>query len=292
MSESPVYLLLRPLGKQAFKLAGTMSSYTPSQDDLAPKTLDFYRRVLTTLKAAGIPFLVGGTYAFKRYTEIVRDTKDLDIFVRPGDCDRIFEVLAATDYPSELTFPHWLGKVFCQEDFVDVIFNSANGSDPVDDAWFECAVEEEVFGIPVKICSPEEIIRSKAFIMERERWDGADVAHLFLACSEQLNWSRLIERFGSYWRVLLSHLILFGFIYPAERDRIPSWVMQQLIQRLQHEIKAAPPDDPVCQGTLLSRAQYLVDVENWGYEDARLHPRGNMTEEEIAQWTAAMQENR
>lgn len=260
-------------------------------EEIAPKTRAFYCHVLKTLNASGIPFLVGGTYAFERYTGIVRPTKDLDIFVRSRDRDRVFEVFAATGCSTELSFPHWLGKIVCKEDFVDVIFNSANGNDEVDDVWVERAVEEEVFGISVKLCSAEDIIRSKAFIMERERYDGADVAHLLRGCSEQLDWSHLLARFGPHWRVLLSHLILFGFIYPAERDRIPNWVMQKLLHRLQTEMSSGSPTDRVCQGTLLSRAQYLVDVESWGYKDARLCPRGNMTVEDIAQWTAALHEN-
>ena len=47
-------------------------------------------------------------------------------------------------------------------------------------------------------------------------------------------------------------------------------------------------DSKVCQGTLLSRAQYLVDIDEWGYEDARLKPRGAMTEEQLRLWTAAI----
>jgi hypothetical protein len=43
----------------------------------------------------------------------------------------------------------------------------------------------------------------------------------------------------------------------------------------------------MCQGTLLSLRRYRVDVERWGYRDARLAPLGNMTVEEIARWTAA-----
>lgn len=52
----------------------------------------------------------------------------------------------------------------------------------------------------------------------------------------------------------------------------------------------SPPADRVCKGTLLSRTQYLVDIECWGYEDARLIPRGNLTREEIAHWTEAGKE--
>ncbi len=59
------------------------------------------------------------------------------------------------------------------------------------------------------------MIWSKAFIMERERYDGADIAHLILACGRDLDWRRLLGRFGRRWRVLLSHLVLFGFVYPG-----------------------------------------------------------------------------
>ncbi len=268
-----------------------MSLHIASADLVDPKAHAFYATVLKTIQASEIPFLVGGAYAFECYTGIVRPTKDLDIFIRKSDCDRLFEVFTAMDYRTEFSFPHWLGKVFSEEDFVDAIFNSANGIDEVDDSWFKHALEAEVFGISVKICSAEDIMRSKAFIMERERFDGADVAHLLHCYSGQLNWSRLMERFGSHWRVLLSHLILFGFIYPAKGSCIPNWVMQELLQRLHSEMSSTPSSERVCQGTLLSRAQYLLDIQEWGYEDARLSPRGNMTQEEIAQWTEAIQEN-
>jgi len=134
----------------------------------------------------------------------------------------------------------------------------------------------------------EEMIWTKAFIMERERYDGADVAHLLRHCAGLVNWERLVGRFGSHWRVLLSHLVLFGFIYPGERSLVPSSLLKDLMNRLQAELDVPTRDSKVCQGTLLSRAQYLVDVEEWGYEDARLTPRGTMTEEQIAEWTGGI----
>jgi hypothetical protein len=83
---------------------------------------------------------------------------------------------------------------------------------------------------------------------------------------------------------------LFGFIYPAERSKIPNWVMQELLHRLQIEMSHTPAPDRICRGTLLSREQYLVDIENWGYQDLRLVPQGNMTPQDIDNWTAAIQE--
>ena len=65
--------------------------------------------------------------------------------------------------------------------------------------------------------------------MERERFDGADVAHLFLKCGARIDWEHLLHRFEADWRVLLSHLLLFGFIYPSRKDLVPRNVMDKLL---------------------------------------------------------------
>jgi hypothetical protein len=201
----------------------------------------------------------------------------------------------------ERNFPHWLGKVYSNCSYVDLIFGSGNGLTPVDADWFRHAPPGEVLGVPVHLCPAEEMIWSKAFIMERERYDGADVAHLLHCCAERLDWRRLLARFGEHWRVLLSHLVLFGYIYPAAAARLPAPVMETLIARLAREALAAPPSlapagndataadaATLCRGTILSRAQYLFDVERQGYVDARLPPSGNMSADQIEQWTAAI----
>ena len=258
------------------------------QARLDADTAAFYCQAIRTLADAGVPFLVGGAYAFERYTGIARHTKDFDIFLQPQQLDRALEVFANAGYHTELTFPHWLGKAFCGGEFIDIIFSSGNGIVRVDDEWFAHAVEAEVLGMPLKLAPPEEMIWSKAFILERERYDGADVAHLLRAQAEHLDWERLLQRFGDNWRVLLSHLTLFGFIYPCERDKIPTGVMRELLGRLEAELRTPPSAERVCQGTLVSREQYLVDVERWGYADARLQPRGNMTRQQVDHWTAAI----
>src|SRR5260370_5281374 len=122
--------------------------------------------------------------------------------------------------------------------------------------------------------------------MERERYDGADIAHLLHARAEALDWGRLARRFGRHWRVLLSHLILFGFIYPSERTRIPEPLMRRCLHLLEEEMRQAPTRR-ICRGTITSRAQYLVDVQLWGYEHARLRPHRTMPGSRAAHRTAA-----
>ena len=254
---------------------------------LDPVSRAFYRRVMHELEARGIPFLVGGAYAFERYTGIGRHTKDFDIFLHPRDIERALGVLAAAGCVTELSFPHWRAKATCGDDVVDLIFSSGNGVALVDDDWFRFGVAETVLDVAVKLIPPEEMIWSKSFVMERERYDGADVAHVLRACATTLDWPRLVHRFADHWRVLLHHLVLFGFIYPCERARIPAAVMRELMGRLDTEL-TRPAPGRACQGTLISRAQYLTDLERWGYTDPRLAPDGNMTPAERERWTAGI----
>jgi len=252
-----------------------MHSCAANGDDLDPRIYSFYCTALKALQAAQVPFLVGGAYALASHTGIVRHTKDFDIFTRPRDCEHVLQVLSEVGCRTEITDPRWLAKAFSGEDFIDVIFSSGNAVAEVDDGWFEHAIKAKVLGLPVLLCPPEETIWSKSFVMERERYDGADVAHLLRAYGDRLDWERLLDRFGPHWRVLLSHLVLFGFIYPSEQGHIPASVMHTLLDRLRSEMYHAPTAGQLCQGTLLSRAQYAIDIDRWGYQDARLLPLGD-----------------
>jgi hypothetical protein len=261
----------------------------PNDDDAVRST---YLRAIAALAEARLPYLVGGTHALSHYTGIERSSKDFDVFVRREDFDNVMTTLEGAGFTTELAYPHWLGKAHGADAFVDVIFSSGNGVSAVDEAWFEHAADGTAFGIPVKLSPAEEIIWSKAFIMERERFDGADVMHLFLARAEKLDWARLVRRFGPHWRVLFAHVCLFGFMYPSERNRIPAWIMAGLMGRLDHEMRTDPPVERIVQGTLVSREQYLVDTEMWGFKDARLTDASAMTCDDIEQWTRAIGEKR
>lgn len=155
----------------------------------------FYRDVLNLINGSRIPYLVGGGYALDHYTGIVRNSKDLDLVLEPAQAMAVLKLFSAHGYRTELSFPHWLGKIFSANDVVDIIFNSGNGICKVDNDWFDHSAPGEILGIAVKLCPAEELIWTKGFIMERERYDGADVAHLVRMRGAQLDWSRLLRRF-------------------------------------------------------------------------------------------------
>jgi predicted nucleotidyltransferase len=270
-------------------MCSTIALAPSLEEEVAPDTAAFYRRALRVLTDANVQFLVGGAFAHACFTGIRRSTKDLDLFIRREDYERVARLMQAEGWRTDLTYPHWLAKVYAGEDFIDLIFNSGNGLTPVDERWFHDNARADILGVPVRVANMEEGLLSKAFIMERERYDGADVAHTIQANAERIDWKGLVERFGPHWRVLLAHLTLFGFIYPGERHRVPAWVLDTLMQRLAAETRQPPEEDRhVCAGTLLSREQYLHDVERLGYVDGRLTPVSTMTPEDVATWTEAI----
>jgi hypothetical protein len=251
----------------------------------------FYRRVVTEMRRAGIPFLLGGSFALACLTAIRRSLKDLDILVRRKDWDRTLDFFAGLGMRVERTHPHWLGKAVNGNGlYVDVIYASGNGLCAVDDGWFERAIPVRVLDNDLLANPVEEMIWSKSYVMERDRYDGADVAHLFHAWAGRIDWERLLSRFGGHGLLLFSHVALFDFIYPDSRDKIPQEVREELAARATRGIASGPPR--LCRGTLLSALEYEDDITRGGYNDARLAPYGNLTAAAIRRWTEDLEKAR
>ena len=92
-------------------------------------------------------------------------------------------------------------------------------------------------------------------------------------------------RFGDHWRVLLSHLILFGFVYPDKRQNVPAWVIDELLRRLS---VSRPNSTTTSAMARCSRASSTFTISNASIRDGRAEPVGPMTEEQIGIWTAAI----
>ncbi len=225
----------------------------------------FYVEALQELQKFNIPHLVAGTYAVSAYTGIVRPTKDLDIFCKPGDSVRILERFKTLGYKVQIEDERWLGKVSKGEHFFDLIFASRHGVMPIGDEWFEHATVGEVLGVSVRLIAPTELIWSKAFVQVRHRYDGADIANVILRQRDRIDWKRLLKHMDLHWEILLVHLINFRWVYPSERDCIPRWLMDELIDRLQRQLDLPPPRIKICRGRMLSQSDYEIAVREWGF---------------------------
>lgn len=222
----------------------------------------FYKEVLQTLIKNKFPFMIGGGLSVKEQAVIDRPMKDLDVFVKAGDYPKILQVLKEEGFKIRIQDERWLAKALRNGKQVDFIFSSPNYMNPVDDSWFTNAKNAQMFGLKVKLLSPEEIIWCKAYVQERKWYDGADINHLILSQGKQLNWKHLLMRMENHWEILFGILLNFRFVYPSERGIVPKWLMEELINRLKNQLENPIPKDKVCRGPLLSRSQYQIDLKN------------------------------
>ncbi|HSJ07554.1 MAG TPA: hypothetical protein VK936_12690 [Longimicrobiales bacterium] len=229
---------------------------------------EVYRLALETLNRAAVPYVVSGLYALYEYTGIYRQTKDLDLFVEPGRVVETARALQAVGFRPHLEQSHWLAKAMHGDKQIDLIFGTGNGLSFIDAGWYAHSRAGILAGTQVRIAPPEELLWHRLFVSERHRSDVADVLHLILARGDEFDWERLLERVGAHWRLLLAQLHLYDFVYPGHRGRIPQWVRRRLYDAAESGIDEAG-DPSICQGTLISRFSYNIDVMEWGFRDLR-----------------------
>ncbi|MCG5243676.1 nucleotidyltransferase family protein [Azospirillum doebereinerae] len=234
---------------------------------VTPEAEAFYAQSMRLMVESGIPFLLGGTYAVSAYTGITRPTKDIDVFCRGGDFPRILAHFQGHGFATEIEDERWIGKVKHGDLFFDVIFNSAAAINPVTDRWFEEEHRALICGTDVQLVAPTEMIFSKSFVQMRHKYDGPDVAHLILKQHDRIDWKRLLAHMEQHWEVLLIHALNFRFIYPTERDRIPEWLVDELLDRMTERAKLPVAQTRICRGRLFSREDYRIDVTEWGFAD-------------------------
>ena len=63
--------------------------------------------------------------------------------------------------------------------------------------------------------------------------------------------------------MLLAHLLLFGYAYPDDQDRIPAWVMDSLQSAVAHEPHSANGhgEEKICRGTILAPPETKEEPE-------------------------------
>ncbi len=232
-----------------------------------PKAEAFYADCLKHLKKSGVPFMVAGTYAVSSYTGIRRPTKDLDVFCRAGDYPRILKYFQALGYKTVVEDERWIAKIKKDRWTFDVIFNSRTAATPITDSWFAENHRCKIYGTEVQLIAPTELVWSKVFVQNRERYDGADIAHVILRQHQQIDWKRLLGYMEQYWEVLLIHVLNFRFVYPTERQCVPDWLFDELMSRIANQRAMPEGRTRVCRGRLFSPPDYLIDIAEWGFAD-------------------------
>ncbi len=225
-----------------------------------------YKDVLQILEAHRVPHAVSGALALREHTGVGRPVKDLDIFLTSETAGTTLDLLRQHGFRCEICDPVWLAKAHRDDFFVDFITGMSNTVITVTNSWIDRAQPAEILGVPTRILAAEELLASKMFVVRRERFDGADIAHIIYGTGGQLDWGRILELAGAHWEMLLWALLLFRYVYPAQSHYVPLLVWTQLVNRLMYKLLNPEPAARF-RGSLVDENMFAIDVNEWGLDD-------------------------
>lgn len=241
----------------------------PNHEHARSEACAVYAEAIRTLSVAQVPFLIGGGFAVEVYLGAPRKViKDLDVFLKPEHLGTALAALTGAGFRTELYEPGWLAKAYKDGHFIDLIYATRNELLQVDQQSFEGAPSSEVLGLPVKLQPVEELIATKVFVAARDRFDVSDIVHLFLKCGDRIDWRRLIDRLAPHIEMLNVHLMLFRYVYPGRQDAIPQWVYEEIEERVR-KARERGAVATAFRGLALDPVAFAVDIERWGFFDAR-----------------------
>ena len=231
-----------------------------------------FRGVLIALEEKHTPYAVSGAFALRQHTGICRFTKDLDLFMSACTARHVYTYLRQQGFHCEVIDPVWLAKVRKGEFYVDLITGMSNGVVVVEDSWIERAKPAVVHDVETRVLAPEELVASKIFVAKRERFDGADIAHIIYGTYPAFDWDRELQLVGEHWELLLWALLFFRYVYPAQTHYVPDQIWQDLLQRFRNEI-AKPSPEAKFRGSLVDDKMFAIDVNEWGLADVQADTR-------------------
>jgi len=244
--------------------SSSVTSATPGV--LPEEAASLYREVLLAMNERGVPYAVAGAFALEKYTGIWRVTKDLDLFMKADDVPAALGYLNEHGFRCETPDPVWLAKAHRGEYFVDLISGMSNAVIIVDESWMQRAQPAVIARVDSRIISVEDLLASKLFVIRRERFDGADIAHIIYRSGGKLDWERVLQLAGEHWEIVLWALVLFRYVYPAHTDYVPATLWQDLLTRFTHELQHPNPQAPF-RGSLVDDHMFSIDMKDWGLED-------------------------
>jgi hypothetical protein len=234
--------------------------------DVPEEQAALFREVLTALEERQVPFAVSGAFALRAHTGICRFTKDLDLFMTAKTSCEVFPYLRQRGFDCVVCDPVWLAKARKGEFFVDMITGMSNGVIVVEDSWMERASPAMVHQVRTRVLAPEELVASKIFVAKRERFDGADIAHVIYGTYGSFDWERELQLVGEHWEMLLWSLLLFRYVYPAHTHYVPATIWGRLLRRFEDQI-AQPPSNAAFRGSLVDENMFAIDVNEWQLEN-------------------------
>jgi Nucleotidyl transferase of unknown function (DUF2204) len=225
-----------------------------------------FQEVLALFEQNRIAYAVAGAFALREHTGIYRDTKDLDVFLTSKNAEPALDALRKAGFECQICDPVWLYKAHRDSFFVDLITGMSNAALVVEDSWIERAIPAVVHNVETRVLGAEELLASKLFVTRRERFDGADIAHVIYGTRGELDWQRVLSLAGQHWEILFWALVLFRYVYPAQTDYVPKDLWCELIWRFENAVSHPDPAAKF-RGSLIDDKMFAVDVKEWGLDN-------------------------
>jgi hypothetical protein len=149
------------------------------------------RKAAAALRAADVPFLLGGAAACWAHGGL-RPEKDLDLMVRPDDAERALEALVGVGMEGEHPPEEWLLKARDGDVLVDLIF--APKGLQIDKKTIRGADEMSVAGVSMRVMSLEDVLTSKLLALDSEYLDYGAPLQMARSLRERIDWEELRRR--------------------------------------------------------------------------------------------------
>ena len=192
-----------------------------------------YQKTLDILEEAGVPYVVGGGIAVAAYGR-KRATKDIDLYVKPGDTMRALEALGRAGFEvNPMMDVKWLAKAYKDGIPVDFILENIGGI-IVTDQTLERGRYMCVSGCRMCVMSPEDLVFRKMLAMRCLRDDWYDCIAVLSNTYMAFDWDYFLRLAEDFTERALAFIM---FIRTDWDHVIP--VPQRVVSTLLSRIKEA-----------------------------------------------------
>ena len=146
------------------------------------------KRVAAALKAADIPFALGGSFAVYAHGGHSSD-HDVDFLLREQDKDQALAELAKVGFRTEQPPEDWLVKVYDEDRMVDLIYRPVES--PVTDETLRDTEQISVEAIYMPVLSATELMIHKVLTWSAHHCDYARGLPVARTLREQIDWPRV-----------------------------------------------------------------------------------------------------
>jgi hypothetical protein len=146
------------------------------------------KRVAAALKAADLPFALGGSFAVYAHGGHSSD-HDVDFLIRERDKEQALAELAKVGFRTEQPPEDWLVKVYDEGRMVDLIYRPVES--PVTDETLRDTTQISVEAISMPVISATRLMVHKLLSYSQHYCDFATGLPVARSLREQIDWARV-----------------------------------------------------------------------------------------------------